>query len=63
MIRETPITCSVQRLYCDDCGEEMKPTGKALLKYPMQYPHKCQECGKEIVVANIYPLQTYKEAT
>ena len=36
------------RLFCDECAEEMKFTGMALASYPMRFPHICPKCGKRV---------------
>lgn len=41
---------------CDKCEEGfMRPTGAALMSYPIQYPHKCNKCGYETNYYVTYP--------
>ena len=42
---------------CDVCEEGyMRPTGEVLLTFPMQYPHRCNHCGAEMIVReHTYP--------
>ena len=56
------------RLYCDECGEEMKEVepGVVLLSHPPKYAYHCvnSECssrGKKVYSIHLYPY-TYYEA-
>lgn len=56
------------RLYCDECGEEMKEVEPSvvLTTYPPQYAYhcvnpKCSSRGKRIYTTHLYPY-TYHEA-
>ena len=55
------------RLYCDECGEEMKEVepGVVLTTFPPKYAYHCvnPECssrGKRIYATHLYPY-TYHE--
>lgn len=61
MIKSIEVKVYQDRLYCDECGEEMQFTGMALATYPMQYPHECQKCGNRMTKNDIYPKIRYKE--
>ena len=60
MIKSKEVKTFLEKLYCDECQEEMKPTGRELLSYPPQYPHICFN-GHETNLLSIYPKITYKE--
>ena len=56
------------RLYCDECGEEMKEVEPSvvLTTYPPQYAYhcvnpKCSSRGNRIYTTHLYPY-TYHEA-
>ena len=56
------------RLYCDECGEEMKEVnpGVVLTTYPPQYRYyclnpKCSLNGKMTYTNHHYPYTCYKE--
>ena len=56
------------RLYCDECGEEMKEVspGVVLDSFPPQYAYhcvnsKCSSGGKVVYIPHLYPY-TYYEA-
>lgn len=55
MIKSKEVKVYQDRLYCDECGEEMEFTGMALATYPMQYPHICPKCGNRTTRNDIYP--------
>lgn len=55
------------RLYCDECGEEMKEVepGVVLSSFPPQYAYhcvnsKCSAKGKKVYSTHLYPY-TYHE--
>lgn len=60
-IKSKEVKVYQDRLYCNECGEEMKPTNMALATYPMQYPHICPKCGKRVIMSEIYPTIRYEE--
>ena len=56
------------RLYCDECGEEMKEVypGVVLDSFPPQYAYhcvnsKCSSGGNVVYIPHLYPY-TYYEA-
>jgi hypothetical protein len=55
MIKEFPVTWTVDRLYCDECGEEMRYTGELPQGSNALYPHKCKN-GHEQCIPGIYPM-------
>lgn len=60
MIKSKEVKVYQDRLYCDECGEEMEFTGMALATYPMQYPHVCPKCGNRTTKDDIYPKIRYE---
>ena len=60
MIKSKEVKVYQDRLYCDECGEEMEFTGMALTSYPMQYPHVCPKCGKRHTTTELYPKIRYE---
>lgn len=48
---------------CDTCNEgEMIPTGENnWLTNPPNFNHKCNKCGKELLLSDKYPIIRYKE--
>lgn len=61
MIKSKEVKIYQDKLYCDECGEEMEFTGMALATYPMQYPHKCPKCDNRMTMLDIYPKIRYEE--
>ena len=62
MIKRNIVETYMERLYCDDCNEEMLPSGVVLASNPPQYPHVCKRCGKtENVIDKKFPNIEYKE--
>ena len=56
------------RLYCDECGEELKEVepGVALCTFPATYTYYCvnSECsskGKKVYSTHLYPYNCYEE--
>lgn len=56
------------RLYCDECGEEMKEVYPSVVldSFPPQYAYhcvnsKCSSGGKVVYIPHLYPY-TYYEA-
>lgn len=62
MEKEFPITPIAVKYICDNCKEgEMIPTGENIyLTEPMQFKHKCNKCGEEIILHEKYPVIRYK---
>lgn len=55
------------RLYCDECGEEMKEVepGVVLFSQPLKYAYHCinPECsskGKKVYSTRLYPYTCYE---
>ena len=61
MIRREEVKTYRQRLICTDCGDEMKPTGVALMSSPPQYQHACSK-GHLKVMSETYPNIIYVPA-
>lgn len=61
MIKSKEVKVYQDKLYCDECGEEMEFTGMALATYPMQYPHNCPKCDNRTTMLDIYPKIRYVE--
>ena len=60
MIKKVEVKTFAERLYCDKCGEEMKPTEIVLTSYPMQYPYQCPNCGHRETTSVQYPHIYYE---
>jgi len=59
MIRRKRADTWVYRLWCDECGAEMRPSGSALPTDPPQFPHACtnKECNSTFIsTGRIYPI-------
>ena len=66
MIKKTEVKVFIEKLYCDECGEEMKEVepSMVLTTYPPQYMYYClnPECslkGKTIYTHHHYPYIYY----
>ena len=49
---------------CDECKDGfLLPTGRELLSYPPQYPHKCSNplCNRQITFRQRYPRTVYED--
>lgn len=59
-----PVDTYLVKHFHDDCatkgGGEFLPTGMMLASNPPQYPHKCNNCGKEQTFYKRYPFIDYK---
>lgn len=60
MLKSTEVKVFVERLYCDECGEEMVFSGMVLCSYPPKYPHECPKCGFKTTMEEQYPKIQYK---
>lgn len=63
MIKKVDVKTFMERLYCDECYEEMKLHEMGLvtnLTYPMQYIYQCPNCGHRETTNIQYP-QIYYE--
>ena len=60
MIKEYEVKVFEEHLYCDECGDEMFPTGNVLTSCPLQFPHECPSCGFTAVYTTPYPNKVYK---
>ena len=49
-----------ERLYCDLCSGEMKPTNMRLDSFPPRYPHVCEKCGWTENMCETYPRIVYR---
>jgi DNA-directed RNA polymerase subunit M/transcription elongation factor TFIIS len=47
--------------YCEKCGGLMWPTGKISTSLPLQFQHKCHECGHTELFLEAYPSTEYEE--
>ena len=61
MIKEVEVKTYINRLYCDDCGEEMVSTGELMFSLPLQLKYRCPKCGREECMTDAYPKTVYKE--
>lgn len=61
VIKSKEVKVYQDRLYCDECGEEMEFTGMCLTSYPPKYPHMCPKCEKRVIMTEIYPIIRYEE--
>jgi len=49
------------KLFCD-CGGEMVPMDTYYPTYPIKYPHRCEECGREETISGKqFPIIEYEE--
>ena len=55
MEKRTDVKTVRVSLFCDECGEEMLPTGEALMSNPPQYPHVCKNGHKVNIRRKTYP--------
>lgn len=60
MIKSEKVNVYMDRLYCDECGEEMEFTGMVLASHPPQYPHACPKCGHRTMAVEKYPKVRYE---
>lgn len=44
--KKVEVKTFITKLYCDECGEELKFLGYRLCTYPYKYPYECPKCGK-----------------
>lgn len=51
----------VMKIYCGECGGEIKFNGNANLSFPPQYVHACDDCGITTIYKDQYPLNTTQE--
>jgi len=49
-------------LFCDECGEEMLPTGDTLMSSPPQYLHVCKNGHRVNIRQKRYPYIDYVDA-
>lgn len=54
------------RMLCDRCPDgppkgQMLPTGMALARSPLQYPHLCNKCGAAATYDKRYPSIEYED--
>lgn len=61
MIEKKEAKTYIVRLYCNNCGNEMKSTGVVLTSYPEQYPYECPNCGWKTTATELYPKVEYQE--
>jgi len=62
MIRRKRVDTFIERLFCNDCGSEMKSTGQYASDGPPKMEHQCPNCpNTEIVSGDPYPRLAYKE--
>ena len=47
--------------YCEKCGGLMLPTGAIKTSHPLQFPHKCCECGHNELFLQVYPTTEHEE--
>lgn len=50
------------RYLCDNCGTEMRYTGKALLSDPPRFTHECPKCPHLKDLVEVYPVIRWEEA-
>lgn len=66
MIKKKKVKVFEERLYCDECGEEMKYTGETYLTCPQQHSYCCKiglegDDKHEKLVKEHYPRIVYEE--
>ena len=63
MIKKVEVKTFAEKLYCDECGEEMKLNEMSLvtnLTYPIQYIYQCPNCGHRETTSVQYPHIYYE---
>ena len=63
MIKKVEVKTFAEKLYCDECGEEMKLNEMGLvtnLTYSMQYIYQCPNCGHRETTDVQYPHIYYE---
>lgn len=63
MIKKVEVKTFVERLYCDECGEEMKFHEMGLmvgLTCPIPYVYQCPNCDHREATNVLYPQVSYK---
>ena len=59
-ITETIVQSIQERAYCE-CGGELKATGYALASNPPQFGHRCDACGRSVMLFDAqYPRIVHK---
>lgn len=61
MIKSNEVKTYIEKLYCDNCGEEMVMLNIVLPSYPAQYIYRCPKCEVEITSEIRYPLTRYEK--
>ena len=61
MIKKTEVRTFINRVYCDECGAEMKVSPVVLDSFPPQYQYICPECGECLTLNVYYPCTEYEE--
>jgi predicted RNA-binding Zn-ribbon protein involved in translation (DUF1610 family) len=61
MLKTTEVKSYMERLYCDECGEEMVSTGELIFTFPLQLKYICPKCGFTLETTESYPKVAYKE--
>lgn len=59
MVKRQKVESYIEKLYCDKCGREMKPTGLCYSTYPEQYEYRC-ECGQMRCSTKRFPQIVYE---
>ena len=57
----TPARIYLVELKCEKCTGTMISNGKATMTYPQGIYHKCEKCGAEEVLRQLYPSVRYEK--
>ena len=59
METKTEIKSFIMDFTCPKCNKgKMRPKGNVILStYPLTYPHKCDDCGHQMMFEKTYPYK------
>jgi Zn finger protein HypA/HybF involved in hydrogenase expression len=57
----TQIETFKEKLFCEECREEMVCTNMTYLSHPPRFEHECPKCGRKTTESDKYPRIVYKE--
>ena len=61
--KEFEVVPVLTKVYCDECGGELKYSGKTLTSSPPKFQHTCVECAATESLKDVYPTINFKEVT
>lgn len=59
MVKEFKVETFEERLFCDQCGAEMRPE-RVYCSSPLKYLYTCSGCGVSKITNEVYPKMIYK---